>query len=483
MNGLVGFAPDVDPTTPGVITDCTNIIPTLRGYIGGPVGTDVGMDALASAALSAAVLAKLDGTNRTFAGTATKLYEKSGASWLDRSRATPDYNATTINPWRFAQFGNTSLAVNKGDQLQSSSSGAFANLNAPTAKVICTWKGFVVLGNTNDGGAGTSYGDSPARWWTSAYLDHTSWTPSIATQSTTGELVETPGAITGLKTLGEYVIAYKDNSIYVGRDAGSPTVIAWNVLPGTIGCSSHEAIADIGTAHIFVGPKDIYMFDGNTITPIGTPLREWFFADLDPLYKSRIRSNHDKTNSLVYFHYPRLGSNGNLNGCIVYNYNNNKWGVSHRSIECAIEYITGGYTYDTLPFSTYDTWPSISYDDPFWDASSEYVSYFGTDHKIYSWTGMSNSSSMTLGYYGIENIYTLLSRVTVKFLTSPTTYTMTNYYCDVLGDAWTEDQTTTGSNGRFDVLMSAPYHKVKFDFTGDYEITAASADTQKDGEL
>lgn len=53
------FAPDLDPTTPGIITDATNMVPTLRGYAGGPSGIDVGMSALAAAALSAALLVKL----------------------------------------------------------------------------------------------------------------------------------------------------------------------------------------------------------------------------------------------------------------------------------------------------------------------------------------------------------------------------------------------------------------------------------------
>src|SRR5574340_1039360 len=148
------FSPDLDPTTPGIITDCTNLIPTLRGYKGGPSGVDVGMDALAAAALTAAVMTKLDGSNRLIAGTTTKLYEKSGTAWTDVSRVSA-YNATTTYPWRFAQFGDTSLAVNKGDVIQYSSSGAFADLTAPKAAVMCVSSGFVMIGNTNE----ATYGD------------------------------------------------------------------------------------------------------------------------------------------------------------------------------------------------------------------------------------------------------------------------------------------------------------------------------------
>lgn len=480
MIPFIGFAPDADPTTPGVITECTNFVPTLRGFSGSASGIDTGMAALASASLSAAVLTSLSGTNRLIAGTTTKLYEKSAFTWTDVSRATA-YNASTTYPWRFAQFGDTSLAINKGDVLQYSNSGAFADVTAPKAAVMCVVSGFVMLGNTNDG----AYGDSFDRWWCSAYLDYTDWVPAISTQCTTGRLVDTPGAITGMKALGYNVVAYKDRSMYLGRLDSTPGVWDFTLIPGEIGCSSQEAIADIGTAHIFIGFEDIYIYDGTAPTPIGSPIRKWFFADLDPAYMYRIRSSHDKTNALVYFYYPQRGQSGNLTGCIVYNYKSNKWGVADKAIECAVDYITGGYTYDTLPIigSTWDSWPEVTYDSPFWTASSRYPAYVGTDHKIYAMTGASTSSSFTTGDYGVEDYYTLLSRVTLRYLSRPTTAMMTNYYQDLHGDPWTADQITTEYSGRFDVLFSAPWHRVKFDFTGDFEVTGATAETQASGVL
>lgn len=477
MIQFTGFAPDLDPTAPGAITDCTNLVPTLRGYVGAPSGADVGMDALAAAALTASVMTKLDGANRLFAGTTTKLYEKASSAWTDVSRATA-YNASDLYPWRYAQFGDASLAINKGDVLQQSSTGAFADVTAPKAAVLCVASGFVVLGNTNE----ATYGDSLDRWWCSEYLVTTGWTPAISTQCTTGRLVDTPGSITGMKALGHDLVAYKDRSMYLGRYVGPPGVWDFTLIPGEIGCSSQEAIADIGTAHIFIGFEDIYLFDGGLPKPIGSPLREWFFSDLDPAYRYRIRSAHDRANSLVYFYYPRTGNSGGLNGCIVYHYKSDRWGVAHRTIEATVEYVTGGYTYNTLPITTWDSWPEVQLDSPFWTASTKYVAYIGTDHKIYSLTGASASATMTTGDYGNEDNYSLLSRVTLRYLAKPTSATMTNYYQDEHGGAWTEDATITESSGRFDVLRSSVWHRVKFTFTGDFEISgAAAATTEPDG--
>tara|TARA_R110002110_G_scaffold134855_4_gene318510 strand:+ start:2063 stop:3505 length:1443 start_codon:yes stop_codon:yes gene_type:complete len=474
-----GFAPDLDPTTEGVITDCTNIVPTLRGFEGAAQGVDVGMDLLPYAALHAGLVVKLDASSRLIAGTATKLYEKSGTSWADVSR-TAAYNASTTYPWRFAQFGDTTLAVNKGDVIQASTtSGAFADLTAPKASVITVASGFVILGNTLD----ATYGDSFDRWWCSAYLDATDWVPAISTQCTTGRLVDSPGPITGMKPFGYDVVAYKDNSMYYGRYSGPPGVWDFSLLPGNVGAVSQEAIADIGTAHVFIGNNDIYLFDGSLPRPIGTPLREWFFSDLDVANKHKITNAHDFVNSLVYFYYPRLSGTGELDGCIVYNYKTNKWGLAHKEIGSVVEYILGGYTWDTLPVTTWDSWPEVEYDSPFWINTTKYIAFIGTDRKVYSMTGSSLTASLTTGDYGVENQYSLLSRITLRYLRAPTTATTTNYYQEVHGNTWTADQTVTESSGRFDLFRSAPWHRAKFDFTGTVEIAAIDADIKPDGAL
>lgn len=481
MTPFTAYAPDLDPTTPGIITEMVNMVPTLRGYAGAPGEADVGMAALPAAALSVAVVTKLDGTNRLIAGTTTTLQEKSALTWTDVSRATPVYNATTTTPWRFAQFGNTTLAVNKQDVIQASTTGAFAavDASAPKAGVICTSSGFVMVANTNDG-----VNDNNDRWWCSAYLDETDWTPAISTQCTTGRLVDSPGTITALKSLGVDVIAFKDRSMYIGRYAGPPSVWNWQLVPGEIGCSNQESCADIGTALVFIGPDDIYSFNGSMPVPVGSPIRKWFFADLDPGRRYLIRHSHDRKNGLVYFHYPRIGSS-TLNGCIVYNYKSNKWGLMHRDVETTVDYITGGYTWDDLDaiIPTWADWPLITYDSPFWTASSRLPAYFNTSHKILSLTGASSTSSLTTGHYGEESQYSLLRRVTLRYLGRPTTATATNYHAKYLGGAWATGVATTEYNGRFDVLQAAPWHKIKFDFTGDCEITAAAADVKPAGVL
>lgn len=476
--------PDADPTTPGVITDIDNMVPTIRSsYVGAPAGANVGMDAVAAETFASAIVTTLTNIPRMFVGTATKLYEKDEAVWVDVSRATPAYGASSTNPWRFAQFGNSTLAINKADQLQSISSGlTFTDLAAPSASVMCVNKGFVILADTNNGGAAETFGDSTDRWWCSAYMDETDWALSVTTQCTTGRIVDTPGPIRAMRAMGDNVVLYKASSMYIGSYQSAPVVWAFDLVSSEVGCSSQEAIVEIDNSHFFPGDDDFYRYaPGGLPTPIGAPVKEWFFSRCDPAYKGRIKAAHDRVNALIYWFYPPIGSSSALTACIVYNYKSNKWGVADKAIECVTEYVPGGYTYETLPFVTYDTWPEIAYDSPFWDVNSKYVGYIGTDHTIYSLTAVSSGSSLTSGHYGADNEFSLLSRVTLRYLNKPTSATMTNYYQNEHGDTWTEDATTAEVSGRFDVMRSAPWHKVTFTFVGDLEVTGAGADVQADG--
>ena len=477
MIQLFGFAPDIDPTTPGIITDCENLIPTLKGYAGGFSGEDISMPAIPDRAMGAAVLTRLDGSFRFIVGTPTKLYEKVELDWVDVSGST--YGAAVSFPWRFAQFGDSTIAANKGDVLQLSNSGTFADISgAPKAATICTTNGFAIVADTND----STYGDSPDRWWCSALNDVTNWVPDIATQCTTGRLVDSPGGIRAVKAIGDDVAAYKERAMYIGRYIGPPVVWQWTRVPGQVGCASQEAIVDIGAAHIFIGYDDIYMFDGSRPTSIGTPLREWFFDDLDPNYRHLIKGVHDRKNSLVYFFYPRVGGATTVNGCIVFNYKTGKWGLAHRTIRTTVEYIYGGYTWDTLPLTTWDSFPEVAYDSPFWTNSGEDPAYIGTDEKVYSLTGPSVSSSLTSGHIGDDFLYSLLSRVQFKYQKAPASASLTNYYQDILGSAWTADNTVAQASGRFDLLRSSKWHKVRVDFTGDVEISGIKLELQQDGD-
>lgn len=156
---LSGFAPDLDPAIPGVLTDCDALVPTTQGMSAAPSLVSAGYPALAAAPTSAFVAELLDGTKRTFAATAAAIYEASSGSWTDRSRG-GGYTGT--NRTRFAVFGNNVLSTNRSQVIgQAVPGAAFSDIaGAPTASILVTAAGFVMALNIN----GMTLGDSPDGW-------------------------------------------------------------------------------------------------------------------------------------------------------------------------------------------------------------------------------------------------------------------------------------------------------------------------------
>jgi len=483
---FVGYAPDADPTQPGVIVDCAKIVPSLRGMKSAPVPVASTLPALAAACTGAASLKKLDETVRTFAGSATKLYEAGSGTWTDRTRAVGgDYASAADVRWRFAQYGNVSLAVNKSDILQFSSSGAFANVGAavPKAGVVETVGLFVFLFNTNE----ASYSDSPDRWWCCAIGDYTDWSPNISTQCATGRLLSAPGKIRGAKKFGENIIAYKERSMFMGVYVGPPAAWDFRQVPGEVGALSHESIANIGTPenpkHIFMGADDFYMFDGSRPLPIGTNrVKENVFGQLQRSRREQCIAMHDPVNSLVYFWYPTADST-NPDRCVVYNYKSDKWGRSDLQVEFAFEYTTPATTYADVGtlFTLYGDVNNVSYGGSYWISNNVVPAIMDTSNILQTLNGSSGASSITTGDIGDDNVERLITRVRPRFLTAPNSATMTNYFRHNIGDSLSSDQTVNYASGRFDVMREARWHRLQMNFVGNAELPGLSVDMEAGG--
>lgn len=460
---LTGFAPDSDPATPGILTDCDNIVPTTQGLSAGASRIVTTLPALAAACLGAYVARLLDGTKRFFAGTSAGLYEANTSSWTDRSRVG---GYTGSNRWRFAMFGSVTLATNKTQPIQAASSGgAFADIaTAPDAAIVFTVAGFVMALNYDNGT------DTPDGWFCSGLYDHTVWTPAVATQCANGRLLEGVGALTAGAALGSSAIAYKATSMYMGTYVGGSLIWNWQRIPGDVGTPCNEAVVPIQTRHFFVGDSDIYVFDGTIPRSIGAPIREWFFRNLNSTYRDRIIGVSDQTKDLIYWYYPSTSSSaGECDSCIVYNYRTDKWGKFISNIEMAVNYSSGQITYEGMGtlYATYDDLPQdISYDSAFWLADTTVPAVFDENHLLYSLTGTPESSFMVTGDFGDETEYVYLDRVTPRFRTTPTVASATNYYRESLGDMRTQDATIAMMRNRFDFRRDSHWHSVRMDFMG-----------------
>lgn len=471
MIPVAGFAPDVDPVTPGVLTDCDGLIPSERGMRAAPTPVSSGLPALASSVKGAAIVRRLNGTTRVFAGTSSALYEAGSTSWTNVSSGT--YTLGADARWAFTQFGDSTLAATPAHAIQRILSGAtFAAVSgAPQAKLIESVKGFVIVANTTD----ATYGTSPDRWWCSALYDETSWTPSVSTQATTGRLIEGGGEITALKRLGDDVVAYKRRALFLGRYAGPPVVWDFTQITSDIGCVGQDAVVNTGSSHIFVGDNDIFMYDGVRPQSIALgKVREYFVQHRDPTYAYRTQCLWDRDASLVWIWYPSTSSSGALDSALVYHVLTGRWGRVVRSISAVLPFVASGLTYDggSSLITTYDSGPAISYDSPFWLSSAEVPAVFGTDSVLRLLSGAAGSSWWVTGDMGDDEGYVWCNGLRVRFATNPTSATATGYLRNDLGASLITGGTSSRDDGAFDLRQAGRWHRFRVDASGDHEFTA-----------
>src|SRR5574341_519769 len=346
MIPLLGFAPDTDPHIPGVVTDCTNFIPYASGMESGPSAvTPTGVPVLAAECLGAAVVTNLDGTRRVLAGTATKLYEIPATTWVDIGRVAA-YTGGADTRWAFAQFGNTTLAANRADAMQRSTGAgvAFADIaGAPKAEIIFTIGSQVMALNVNDGA------EKSDGWAVCAANDETSWAASLTTLAANGRLVSTPGKLTAGARLGDFAVAYKERSLYLGRFVGPPSVWDWVLVAGgDVGCVGKEALCDLDGTHFFVGDGGFFLFDGGRPVPIGEEVvRQWFYDNSSQSFRYKTKCVYDRQNRRVWIFYPSTNAS-TCDSALVYHLDSKKWGRAAYNIEAALNYIASGYTINSL---------------------------------------------------------------------------------------------------------------------------------------
>lgn len=471
MIPLIGFAPNADPTTPGVMSDCVHIVPDDAGFRGAPKALAAAMDALPTDCRGAVVANRLDGTRRIIAGTQTDLYELIGYSWGLR---TPSPLAGSIESrWSFCQFGNTTLATNLTDPMQGSVGTDFDDVpTAPKAKIIVSASNnFVLAFHTNEG----IYGPSPDRWWCCAQNNQNDWTPNVATSANTGRLVSVEGGIEAALPLGDYVVAYKRRGVYVGIYAGPPVVWQWNLVPGgECGAVGQDAVCDIGGAHFIVGDDNFWLFDGTRPVPIGTGVvSTWFLGNSSPQYRYRTKVSFDKLNNLVRVFYPSKNSSGECDACLVYHLSK-KWGRDDQIIESTLGYISPGVAIDDLDnvASTIDSLPTIPMDSQYWQAGGYVASVFNTDHKLASLTGVCENSGFTTGDLGDDFEVTQIYQARIRFLRSPSLATGYGMVKFNEGDDLVEGSTCDINDGKFDLRQTGRFHRLRFEFQGDHRETA-----------
>lgn len=479
MTPIIGFAPDIDKGTPGVLASCVNLIPYLNGMEGGPAPvTPPSVPALESPCRGAVVARMLDDTRRLIAGTSTKLFELVSGAWVDRSRV-GGYAAAAGARWSFTQFGNATLASTGYEPIQRSESGAFADIaGAPKAQILFSVGSFVMALNTDDGVA------KPDGWHCCAVFDDTDWTPSLTTQAASGRLVATPGRLTAGARLGNYAVAFKERSMYLGQYVGPPVVWDWSqVADYGAGCVGKDALCDIGGGLFFVGPDNFWIFDGASPQPLADGvLRQWFAINANAEYLYKTVCTYDRTNSRVWVFYPSAGST-ECDAVLVYHVLSKRWGRAEHAIQCALAYISPAATYDTWDAfgASYDDLPSVGFDSPLFLAGINSQAFFNTSNQLQTLSGDSVSSGMTTGEVGDDDAVMMLQQIRLRYALAPQSANVQTQHMANSGGDWTMGVTGVMNDGKFDTLKSSRWHRATVSFTGPVRVTHMNAKMKQAG--
>lgn len=133
---------------------------------------------------------------------------------------------------------------------------------------IAIWDGRVFVGGDEN--------DNAKITWSSKGL-LSDWT--IASGAGSLVLGDSPDWIQAMRKLGEYLIVYKERSIFIGRRTFlvDPPV-RFDPAPGQgIGCAAPNSIGDLGEEHIFLGWDNIYIFSLQKIEAVGSQVKDEIF--------------------------------------------------------------------------------------------------------------------------------------------------------------------------------------------------------------
>ncbi len=370
-------------------TVAKNVFPQKNSYkpVASPV---VYSNALDAKAIGSYGVKDDSGNASVFAATRSKLYQMVGSATFEDKSQSGGYVTADGEHVEFAKWGNLIISTNFNDNPQSftlGTSSLFADLpgSPPRARHIAVARDFVFLGNVVDSVDGTV----PQRLWWSAFNAPDDWVPSASTQSDYQSLEDEGGWIQRLIG-GERLIIFKQTSVWIATYIGSPLVWRFDKVEENRGTPAPRSVVKVGNRISFLSDDGFFMFDGIRTYPIGNgKVDSTFLADLNKDYWINITVTLDIANKLILWAYPSNNSTGgNSDKILVYNWADDKWSLIETTVQMVGDFMTEGYTLEGLDAvnTSLDALP-LSLDSTSWMGGNVQLSAFGTDNKLYTFSG------------------------------------------------------------------------------------------------
>jgi hypothetical protein len=235
--------------------------------------------------------------------------------------------------------------------------GGYVNV---VGSIIRSFSGFMVLLSTTE--SGNPY-PQRVRWC--VFGQPSNWTNDINGNGQAGwnDLADDVGFILWATAFNNYLCIYKERSIYLMQYVGPPTIFSFQRVINGVGLLAQRAVADLGDEHAFLGSDNFYTFNGISIEPIGTPIKDFFFADLDPGFRNRVQAFVVEEDDEVWWIYSSGATTyadgtakveGDPDRAVVWNYLNNTWSIRDNPG-------TYWFYYHQVTQNTWQTIPDLSW--------------------------------------------------------------------------------------------------------------------------
>lgn len=286
-------------------------------------------------------------------------------------------------------------------------------VNLTKAKCLCVFENFLILANTEEDEV---YYPTRVRW--SRYRDYTKWKNEIDTTGMAGylDLDEETTSIIALVPLKDWLVVFKEDCAYAMKFVGTPYVFVVEKILTDIGLLSAFSYTVHQDIVFFVGNNNIYMFNGNSIIPIGDSVAEYFFKNLKLEYKDAIRMIVDEKKQRLYIFYPSVNvETKSCDRALVFNIETKGW----------TEYDVPSLL-DIIPTTLYSslTWQDIL--TP-WDATTgtweeqaeglkKKIVFSNFDKKLFLLEGQTDTEEYNYEFYFTTKVFSFENLIQVKRL-------------------------------------------------------------------
>lgn len=191
----------------------------------------------------------------------------------------------------------------------------------------------LIAGNlTEDLSSGTTVNYPTTVRWSQAFANTgipATWEPTLTNVANEQEVPVRGPLIDGFFLGGNfYVCSYWDTVVFspIAYQSTTAPVFGVRLFNQGRGLINNNCWSNTDASVYGVDSRDIWVFDGSNFSPLGNQkVRDYFFANLNPVYSDRIFMVNNTQKNQIEVYFPNLTSTGWCNEMLSWRYDLNIW--------------------------------------------------------------------------------------------------------------------------------------------------------------